>query len=137
MRTELFATLRERIVKVIGDSLPKEYIFDKSDFVTFEGKLLHVPPYIEMWFTEMCKAGFSIGKVEEFFESGEYKIKITEKEKDLSLADCLRVIQEQCDYSPESMGSFLERMLSKGWNLALPLHLQEDAVGEYLLTVIK
>jgi len=95
MTPQLYNELRERIVRKVPEIMElKEYRFDKSDFVRFDGKLLHVPPHIEMWLEEMIKCGFRIGKIEEHFEGGEYVLVITEKDRDIQLADVLRAIDD-------------------------------------------
>lgn len=72
--------------------------------------------------------------------------------RDITLADVLIAIQKIDQDYPIHMNQFfgdegyIRLTLAKGhpiintdceWNLALPLHLQEDSVGEWLMTVIK
>lgn len=52
---------------------------------------------------------------------------------ELGLVDALRAMR----VSTSTKYSVIEERLLGDWDLRLPLHLQEDSVGQFLLTVIE
>lgn len=150
MKTELYNELRERIVKVVPEITELKFgckvkivggsIFSGRVFDCVDGDMTVQPhPYGE---GSLRSNGDSCGSCD--FYKGEYEI----LGRDIQLADVLRAMHTNGDeayffLTPD--GSFVADEFGDGstfteiakWNLALPLNLQEDAVGEYLLTVIK
>lgn len=116
--------VRDAIVYACPELLElKQYTFDKSGFVYFQGKMISVPPHIEFWLEKLIQTGFSIGKVEEFFERGESKLRITEKEPTIRLSHVLRAIKKATESDGDSWWYVdkygdLGRMDKAGFSLA-------------------
>lgn len=162
MKNELYATLRERIVKVVPEIMELKFgcrFKWMSDKVDKDGE------FIEESYTVFSayeyedvlsgKDGFSIYAVKKGetqtasfdspfdYEDGQTFFDFAEiLGRDITLADVLRAIDTFCEI--DSNGSFLtykdgeqyERS-PKEWDFVSPLHEQSDELGEWLLTFIK
>lgn len=151
MRDDLYATLQERIVKVVPEIMELKFgckvkivggsSFSGRVFDCVDGDMTVQPhPYGE---GSLRSNGDSCGSCD--FDKGEYEI----LGRDIQLADVLRAIEEtrKTDEDPILLhvtGEFdtydrkdVLRLLKRvPWDTSLPLHEQSDELGEWLLTIL-
>jgi len=155
MRQELYATLRERIVKIVPEITELKFgCRTNHGYISGEFESLGSRKYA----TSFC-AQFDSNTINgHLFTKSQLKI----LGRDIQLADVLRAMQEVDLPDDEFLAAYPYRdtkqkdfwlchkkerdfdmnreeyvISSMRWNLDLPLHEQSDELGEWLLTVIK
>jgi len=139
MNNQLYATLRERIVKVVPEIMELKFgcrIENHSDVypeVTFEGGIIVSTRSDANWAYFTLDNGEEVC-LEDIFAGG------TIVGRDIQLADVLRAIPKNAFIRINADGYIYDSYEDdKGqeWNLALPLHEQSDELGEWLMEVIR